>query len=452
MIQSVQVLVVGAGIGGLTCAWRLRKAQIDVAVLEAQSTTGGMLKTSTESGFRVDSGANSTVLNASLAQMVEALGIEDQMIEVDPRAENRYICLRQKLWPVPLTPKALLRSSMLSTPAKLRLLLEPIIPLKQQEQSIHDFCVARLGQTFTNTFVDPFVSGIWAGDIHKLSMQACFPKLMQDLQKSGSLLKVLMNKSRQSKNQTSKPSSKKGSVSFKQGMQFLPDTLNDQLKDCIHLNTDAVQITQNAGEWTVETAQQSWTAQHLVLAMPAHQIAKCLPHWAYGQRFAEVASSPVVSMALGYKRSDIGHLLDGFGVLFPRSEGLKTLGVLFSSTMFPTCCPSDRVLLTVFLGGSHHPELVEFSDEDLLALVRQELDPILQIKEAPMFQKIMRWHMGIPQYELGHNAKMAAVMADLTKQYSGLEICSNGHDGVSVSDRIQAGMSVADRLIQSIKS
>src|SRR4029453_4081691 len=190
-------------------------------------------------------------------------------------------------------------------------------------------------------------------------------------------------------------------------------------------------------------------ADHVVLAgHPA--MASGLTRWfdpELGALLDDIPSAPVAVIALGYARGAILHPLDGFGFLVPRSEGLRTLGVLWESSIFPARAPLDHVLLRVMIGGAHDPSAVALDDDTLLAIARGDLQRALGISAAPALTYVVRHSTGIPQCTLGHPARMARLEAALGR-WPGLHLTGWGYRGVSINSSIAEASAVAATILK----
>ncbi|MGE4530819.1 MAG: protoporphyrinogen oxidase [Acidithiobacillus sp.] len=429
------VIVVGAGISGLATAYFLRQRGWNPLVLEAGPRVGGNLQSYREEGFLRDTGPNSLLLKGDIVPTwLHELGLETEQVEANAVARRRYI-VNQNHQPVAIGPGILLKGSLLSLSARLRLLSEPLRRprLSSAEESIASFVRRRLGADVLTWLVDPFVSGIFAGNPEQLSVQASLPRLVRLEQQSGSLLRGALRARKGAKTPKSRL------ISFREGLQTLPLRVSEKLGDAVHCNTPIDHLERQAnGVWEVHSHTQRWHSRRVILALPARAAADLLAATdpTLSQLLEEIPYPAVRVLSLGFQRADIRHPLDGFGMLIPRILGLETLGVLFSSTLFPDRAPSDQVLLTVFIGGSQN-HIQGRSDAALLETVLRELQPLLGICGNPTFIRHQHWPEAIPQYELGHLERIQHIDA-LTEKYPGLYFRANWRDGVALGDCMEA--------------
>lgn len=459
-----RVIVCGAGLTGLTTAWHLRRLGADVQVIEASDVVGGVMRSSSIDGYLVEHGPNSCMLTSELAQLVDALSLTLRLRPAAPDAQRRFIVRDGTPIAVPSSPLAMLRSPLFSLAGKLRVLAEPFIRRRTAgaDESVAAFVRRRLGTEPLTWAVDPFVSGVYAGDPEQLSVRHAFPRLAALEREHGSLLRGMIagaRRSRVARGQPGVTSPRATMVSFADGMGTLPLALADSLGHArIMRRTRIVGIEQVGAitELTVEKdgARHTLQAEIVISTLPLHALtAMQLPAAVHAemQQLRTVAYPPVASLALGFRRADVAHALDGFGVLIPSAERRSTLGVLFSSTLFDGRAPDDQVLLTCFLGGVRRPELGTASAETLVKLVQPELAAMLGVTGVPTFVHLTSWPRAIPQYALGHEANADAAER-IEAAIPGLLVDGQFRRGVSVGDCVAAGEVIARRALARISA
>lgn len=461
------VVVIGAGITGLVAAYELKRRGVTVTVFEAGSRAGGAIGTSLADGFLAEHGPNSFVSSAPVEELLSRLGLHDEVVEANPDANRRYIMRDGRLVAFPMSPLALLTTSLLSFRAKLRVLLEPLVRggAVGADESVASFVRRRLGKEVLDYAVNPFIAAIFAGDPERLSMAHAFPRVYDLEREHGSLSKGLVRSRRAARDATKAANAADSGahsatadttsarlISFRDGLQVLTDTIADALGGTLKLATPVRLLHRGESRWIVETgpdgAVRARAVDAIVLAAPAHAVAamelpasiRCdaLP-------IEQVEYPPVSSLTLGFRREDVAHSLDAFGVLVPEVEQRTVLGILFSSTLFPDRAPDGHVAITVFVGGARQPELARLQTDELVRLVRTDLRDMLGVRGEPVFAKHVYWSRGIPQYSVGYGAVKDA--ADATEAANpGLYLTGNYRHGVSVGDCIASGQQVAEKV------
>ncbi|MEE9369388.1 MAG: protoporphyrinogen oxidase [Pontiella sp.] len=438
-----KVAIIGAGITGLTAAFELQSRGIDFTIFEASDRSGGVIRTVKEDGFLVECGPNSILdTHPNLGKLISRLGLDDEKLGSNPAAENRFIVRDGKPVALPTSPPALLKSKAFSTKAKLRLLKEPFIKSKSNpSESLADFVVRRLGQEFLDYAINPFVSGVYAGDPAKLATCLAFPKLYELEQQYGSLIKGAIKGAKERKKRADTASKDARMFSFKDGMEVLPKTLADKLDGSIRFEHPIAGISHlESGRWNV--GNEGFT--DVVIALPAHVMTQLETPFDLNP-FSEIYYPAVTSISLGFNVNQIAHALNGFGVLIPKIENYFSLGALFPSSIFSGRAPDGMALLTLFIGGSQSADRALMDKDKMLQNVLGDLNELLGIDGKPEFQHMSVWPKAIPQYEIGYE-KHLNHMKKIEADFSGIHFAGHYRDGISVANSILSGIDVADRI------
>lgn len=446
------VAVLGAGATGLTAAYRLTKLGHSVRVFEQANRVGGAVRTERVGGWLIEAGPNSLLSgDTGVAKLIGELGVAGETVAASPAAKNRYIVRHGRLFPVPLSPGALLKSGLFPVTGKLRMLMEfgARKRVRTTDVSIAEFVRSHFGDACVDYALDPFVSGIYAGDANRLSTRYGFPKLWAMEQRSGSLLRAqqTLAQERRSRGEMSP-----GIFSFRGGLQVLTDALAAQIpRGAITLNAslDAVLPGEKWNViWHEGEATHSQSFDAVVVALPAPALAQ-LRVGPLGERplaaLAAVEHATVSSLFLGFAREQVQHPLDGFGVLVPHVERRSSLGVLFSSTLFPGRAPAGQVALTVIAGGTRRPDLAALPTDRLVAAVQTDLGELLAVSGEPTFVRHTAWPRSIPQYNVGHDQFLGAISA-AESAHAGLFIGGQARDGISLPACLLAGEKLAARV------
>ena len=464
------VVVVGAGVTGLTAAFWLARGGRSVAVLEAAPRAGGVIGTrrlALDDGEALcELGPNSAMdTGAGVGALLRELGLGEQRLDARAQAARRYLLRAGRLHAVPTGPLSFVATPLWSWRAKLALLREPFLGRRADagEQSVAEFARRHLGAELLDYAVEPFVGGIYAGDPQRLSLDAAFPRLAELERRHGSLVRGALHAAaaRRRRQRTRDEGSKLRATSFNfaGGMQTLIDALASRLRG-LACSTRALALRREPdGRFALDCerngARECWRARALLLAVPAYEAAPLLAGFgaaggAAAAALQEVVYPPLATVTAVYRRGDVAHPLDGFGFLAPRVERAPVLGTLFVSSMFAERAPAGTVVLTSFVGGRRDPQAALAPESQIVAEVlgcnRQLLGA-----GAPIASAVQRWPRAIPQYDLGHRQRIAAVAA-LEAQMPGLALAGNWRDGVALSDCIESGTGCAERLAQHLQS
>jgi protoporphyrinogen/coproporphyrinogen III oxidase len=455
-----RVIVAGAGVTGLTTAWHLSQRGVDVVVIEAEDEVGGVMRSTWRDGYLVEHGPNSCHLTPELLQLIDALHLGASVQPAAPDAQRRYIVRRGVSRAVPTSPQAMLSSPLFSLAGKLRILAEPLIApyAGTSDESVGAFIRRRLGAEPLRWAVDPFVSGVYAGDPEQLSVRHAFPTLFALEKEHGSLVRGMFARQRAAKASGSRGGARAAMISFADGMGMLPLTLAAQLgSSSVQLGAriTAVQPGNTGCRVSIQYRdgqREEVDAASVVSTLPMHALARVELPDACAAPLAQLRTlsyPPVASLALGFRRADVAHALDGFGCLVPSAEGRTILGVLFSSTLFPNRAPDGMVLLTCFVGGTRQPQRGLESTDVLVERILPELQSMFGVCGAPKFIQHSIWPHAIPQYNLGHDRIVSAAEA-VEAALPGLFVDGQFRRGVSVGDCVAAGARIAQRALDAL--
>jgi protoporphyrinogen/coproporphyrinogen III oxidase len=452
MATHVPILIVGAGISGLACAYYLRKSGIDAQIVEAGPRPGGVIRSERRDGFLLELGPQSFSGTPQVHNLCGDLGIEQELLEA-PHGAPRFLLIKGQLKPAPLSPPAFFSSSLFSARTKwsiLRDLFGRTHP-PADDESVAAFTRRKFSAELLDKLVGPFISGIYAGDPEKLSLRAAFPQLHEAERTAGSVIRGMMRAAK------SKPGPKQRPTlqSFKDGNETLIKALANNLGTALRCGVEVKAIQQGAAETTesgekfvvnAETTEGTETivADRLVLATPTYVAAKLLrPELA--SPLGEIEYAPIAVVSLGYRKQDVGHSLEGFGFLIPRSEGLRTLGTVWNSSLFPGRAPQGSVLLTGFIGGATDTQAVTLSPGEISAIVHREIAPLLSIRTQPTFSNIEIYQRALPQYNLGHTARIASLERESSSLLN-LKLVGNYLRGPAIGACIDQALAVADEI------
>jgi oxygen-dependent protoporphyrinogen oxidase len=376
-------------------------------------------------------------------ELVRDLGLESRLIGVPEAARRSLIARHGRLVPVPdglylLAPGRILpfaRSPLISWPGKLRMALDLVLPRRSAgapEESLATFVRRRLGREALEAIAQPMVSGIYTADPERLSLAATMP-LFQELERThGSLIRGMMARMRQQKQQASQGASgpRYGLfLSLEGGLQVLVDTLIERLAGAeIHLGCAVRRVHRVAGAWQVEAHGQLWRAPRVIVATPAHAAARLLD----GDLAAELAAIPYAGVAtVNLAFTGNFTLPQAAGFVIPATEGRATIACTIAHAKYPGRAPGGTTLLRAFVGGAMHEDRLALDDQTLIRQTLVDLRSYLGNLSEPHLAKVHRWPKAMAQYVVGHQQRVARIRA-LTP--AGLHLVGNGFDGVGIPD------------------
>ncbi len=445
------VAVVGGGLTGLTAAYCLKQRGSRVVIYEATDRLGGAVRSERREGYLAELGPSSmSPPPPAVAAILSELGLDASRVIASPAAQNRYIVRRGRLVRLPLTPPELLTSRLLSNGAKLAIFGEPLVEAGDSpvDESVAAFVRRRFNQEIVDYIANPFVAGTFGGDPEQLSVRHAMPQLHALERAHGSVMKAyvkMMKARREGREGSGEPVSM---MSFRNGLQEIADALGREVMAEVRLRAPVTQLRAGPKGWTVGAAFQSPELYDAVVyAAPAHALDEIDLDFPSGERLSTLSSivhPPVAVLALGFRREQVTHLLDGFGFLTPEVERRRVLGVIFSSTLFPDRAPDGHVLLTAFVGGTRDPDFVQSDPQTLTARVLDDLRPLLGTRGEPTFKAVQVWPKAIPQYVLGYG-RFKDIAEQMERTNPGLVLAGTYRDGVSLGDAIGSGERAAAR-------
>lgn len=461
-----RVAVIGGGISGLAAAHRLLElnSECDIHLFEADSRLGGVLQTSkTDDGYLLENSADNFITNIPYAlDLCRRLGMEEELLPTNEALRKAYVVRSGKLFPVPdgfvlMAPSkmwSVITTPILSWAGKLRLAKEYFVPKREDtsDECLESFVTRRLGKEAYERLVQPLIGGIYTADPTKLSIQATLRQFVEMEQKHGSLIKAAQRKEAAGKKNES-GARYSMFVAPKQGMGDLIQRLQERLSgQAIHLNTPVSAVEKTDDHWTVQTPNETFSFDAVIMALPAPHASKVLG--AFPVLTENLAAIPYAGCSvaiLAVDEKQIGRPVSGFGFVVPEIENRKILAGSFSSAKFPGRAPEGKVIIRVFVGGACHPELADLSDDEMKQVVLKELGELIGLSGEPEKFLVTRWMGKMPQYHLGHLDRVATLEEEAAR-LPGFELAGNAYRGVGVPQCIQSGEQAAKRVLDYLSS
>jgi protoporphyrinogen/coproporphyrinogen III oxidase len=475
-----KVAVIGAGISGLACAFRLKQLGIPCLVLEALDRPGGVIATIRRNGFLFEAGPQCPRFPRSVWQLVRDLNLETEFVAGDPGAK-RYILRNGRLHRAPFSPAGLIGTRLMGLGSKLRILTEVFGSSRPpvNEETLADFVQRKFGAEVLDYLVDPLISTVFFGDAHKMGMESAFPALVEWEREQGSVARGALrarNSNRQPVKADETPRQTGANRdrdalrvtdalpslgSLRSGMAALPERLALELKVEIHYGAALAAIEQSRNgngqtqaTWKISLANgEKIVTEHLILAVPAYAAAQLLarvaPQLAAPLQVIEYA--PVCAVGSAYDRSQVADPLDGFGFMVPRREGFETICTFWNSSLFPRRAPDGQVLMTSFAGRTISSDSAGFDDESYAQTVEAENARVLGIKGPSLDRVVWKDSRALPQYNVGHARRVAEIQGILGTMPN-LQIIGNFLKGRSIGDCVDVAFAAAQDLHSRIRS
>lgn len=482
------VAVVGGGVSGLAAAYRLKAEGVAVTVFEAENHSGGKITSFSEDGFIWEKGPNTmTQSNPEVGRIIDGLHLREKQ-QYPVKQSKRYIVRNGKPELLPSNPFTFLGSKLLSARAKFNILFEPFLWSRRQldepqpfakDESVGDFLARHVGHEVVDFLVDPFLAGTSGSDPNSLSMKHAFPDLWQIEERYGSLIvgaiksSLFKKKANQRASNSKSKKSSRSSFSFVGGLQTLTDALSDFIgQDSLRCNARVLSLACNQqgnplrDSWGISFSSDSHDSKSwanpifdaVVMTVPLsdfQHMELCKDGKPYSHKFVpQVTYQPLSVTVMGFKREDVKHPLDGFGVLVPSKEqvnGFQTLGTLFSSSMFPNRAPSDTLLFTSFIGGSRNRELAGKAGTELKAAAINDLHQLVGVMGQPVFFRHVFWSRAFPQYGPGYDGVLNALQK-LEEDLPGFYYAGNHRDGLAVGKALASGYNIAGRVLEYLQA
>lgn len=467
------VTIIGGGITGVASAYYLQKLAreknlpIEYTLMEESGRLGGKVITDTVNDFIIEGGPDSFIVDKPWClKLCQEVGLGDQLIPSNELQKKVYILRKGKCVPfpsgfrltIPTEFGPFVTTPLISPFGKLRMAMDYLIPprMDNSDESLGQFIRRRFGKEALERFAGPLMAGIFVSDPEKLSIMSTFPRFAEMEREFGSLMKAARHV-RKLPRPAHQPQAAGNAMfnTLKGGMQSLITAMEKRLEGDIRLNSPAVGLKHRDGKFEVQLKGSTsyLSTDAVILALPAYHAARLVQHLnpelAGKLNAIRYVSTSTVSVA--YLKSDLpaNLTLDGFGVLIPPGEKRKIIACTWASTKFKHRAPADCVLLRAFIGGYRDESLAEKPDDELMTIVREDLDGIFGISADPILHRIYRWPKGNPQYDVGHLDRVNEIHA-LAATVPGLHLAGSAFRGIGMPDCVRNAENTVDVILGEI--
>jgi protoporphyrinogen/coproporphyrinogen III oxidase len=468
-----QTVVIGGGITGLACAYRLRQAGLPVLLLEASARVGGVIARARRAGFLFESGPQCPRFPRALRKLVREIGLEREFLRAHARAK-RYILKDGQLYPAPLSPWALLGTRLVGFRDKARFLAEPFAQAHppESEESLADFIRRKFGSETLDYLVDPFASAVFFADPEDMGIEGALPSLARWEREHGSVFRGAIrsrkNGQRPSRQDSMTPSANRFSTvrlsealpplgSFRNGLAALTDALGQKLGSWLRLGARVESLhapTRSRSTWFVRLGSgEEIPAQSVIVAAPAYETAAILERTAPNLSclLAAIPYSPLAVVSSAYDGSLVRHPLKGFGFVVPRREGLHTISSTWNSSIFPGRAPAGKVVITNFARPLANESFLDLPAGEIAAIVEGEVAAVLGISGSPVDRCVWIHRNALPHFRMGHLARIAEIR-EAERAFRGLHLVGNYFAGRSIGDCIENALAAADHVLRAWKA
>lgn len=450
--MKYDVIIIGAGLTGLSTAFLLKRKGLNILVLEKKNRTGGAMCSHSENGFVYEEGPNTGSMSSpELAELFEFLELEPEVAKSS--AEKRLILKNRKWYPLPGGAVSFLKTPLFSLKDKLSIPFEPFRKKgNDPHETVADLAARRIGQSFVDYAVNPFISGIYAGDPEKLVTRYALPKLYNLEQQYGSFIGGAYRKMKEPKSEREKKASKKV-FSAKGGFGSLIERLEENVGgQNIVCGASDIQVSKQAEGYTVDFLHcgeaHSFHSSNVVSTVGAYALPEIFPFIPKQDMsfITELRYAKIIQIAVGVERTAIDNEYISFGGLIPQKENRRILGALLPSFCFEDRAPRGYATLAIYMGGMRHPEYIDLPDRELEKIIKEELEELFRIPASAIrFMKMYRHPYAIPQYEQS-SGKRFEIVEKIERENEGLVIAGNLRNGIGIADRVKQAFQIAENI------
>ena len=434
---EINTVIIGGGISGLSAGHFLKKKGVDFVIIESDNEPGGVIKSIKKNGFIYENGPN-TILNnnSSINQILKDYDLLDQKIKPGKQASsNRYVYHNENPQVVPTSFIKFLRTPLLSINSKINIFLELFKSPHKKNTSVLNFISRRFGKEFHDNLIEPFLTGVYAGDTSNMSTKHALKKIWLLEQKFGSILKGLYRTKRQNFE----------SFNFSNGINSLTNIISKSLDKNLITKTKVIKVKKNKNKYEVKTdAKKTFVCKNIISSIPSFDLEKIIFRDEIKDTLATIKYNPVGVFHFSFLKKEIGNNLNGFGILTKPSDNKNFLGVIFSSKIFPHICSDKFEVYTVMVGGEKQKSILKKDKINLQKLVLDDLRKLIKCHGKLEESNFYIWKKGIPQYNL-FQEEIEKSIKQFHSKNKGFHLIGNYFGGVSVSDCIKK----ADDLVST---
>ena len=438
-IKKVDTIVLGAGISGLTLGYYLHKKSSDFLVFESNGSIGGNISTTISNGFICENGPNTVLMNnMGTKKLISDLQLEDEVIYPNANNNKRFLIRNGNLIEIPQSLKQFFRSNFLSFRAKIRIIFEVFKKKTNSNTSVYEFFRRRFGKEFHDRIIEPFLTGIYAGNTRNMSIKHVLKKIWEMEQNHGSIILGFIKK--KSRNEIPK------SFNFKKGLRRLSDSIFQVIEKKIILNSKITSISKIGNSYEIIINNKiKYRCDKLVSTISAYALSDIIYDNKLSQALKKISYCPIHVLHLGLEKEKIQEDISGFGVLTKPADKRNFLGIIFNSQIFPHVAPIGKDLVTVMIGGARQEELLSLDKEFLFEKVIKDVRKLISYNGEIIMKHDFLWKRAIPQYQLNHEGIVSKI-EDFQNKNKNFHITGNYYNGISVSDCIEKAYALSKIL------
>ena len=413
------------------------KENKDFILIESSDNVGGNILSTKKEGFILENGPNTVVLNnEAIVELIKDLKIWDRLIFPNKKIKkNRFVLLNNQLQLLPRNLFEFITSPLLKTAEKFRVILEIFVSKHKKNTTVASFIRRRFGDGILKQFIEPFVTGIYSGDVEKMSVKHTLKKIWHLEQKHGSVIKGVLKEKQKSHE----------IINFPNGLSELTDTIKFKIQNSIRTKTIIKSINKKNGHFEIDTGKTKIICKKIISTIPAHSLKKIIYDKKLCQYLNKIEYVPIDVFHFGFHKNSVKENAQGFGILTKKEDKKSYLGILFNSRIFHHVSPKDKELFTVIAGGSRQKKLLNMDMRQLKNNVQMEVMNLLKCSCLPCLTNHFRYIKGIPQYNMEHQKIIDEIKKFEIKNPNFL-IIGNYVNGVSVSDCIKNSKMISKKI------